>query len=79
MTKEELKEDINKRNPQLEVIDVAKFGSYAHLSKIELRTIEQAQRVQQKWNSLWSHKNSKPPNKKRKNSLTSLFDLIVTS
>ena len=47
MTKEELKEDINKRNPQLEVINVTKFGSYTHLFKIELRTIEQAQRVLQ--------------------------------
>ena len=47
MTKEELKEDMNSRNTQLEVVEVTKFGSYTHLFKIELRTIEQAQRVLQ--------------------------------
>ena len=47
MSKEELKEDMNSRNTQLEVVEVTKFGSYTHLFKIELRTIEQAQRVLQ--------------------------------
>ena len=47
MTKEELKEDMNSRNTQLEIVEVTKLGSYTHLFKIELRTIEQAQRVLQ--------------------------------
>ena len=38
---------MNSRNTQLEIVEVTKFGSYTHLFKIELRTIEQAQRVLQ--------------------------------
>ena len=47
MTEEELKDDMNSRNTQPEIVEVTKFGSYTHLFKIELRTIEQAQRVPQ--------------------------------
>ena len=47
LTKEELKDDMNSRNTELEIVEVPKFGSYTHLFKIELRTIEQAQRVLQ--------------------------------
>ena len=47
MTKEELKEDISSRNILLDAEEVTKFGSYAHLFKVEFKTIEQAQRALQ--------------------------------
>ena len=47
MTKEQLKSEINQKNRQIEVVEITKFGSYTHLFKIELQTIEQAQHVLQ--------------------------------
>ena len=47
MTKDQLKTEINQKNRQIEVVEITKFGSYTHLFKIELQTIEHAQHVLQ--------------------------------
>ena len=47
MTKDQLKTEINQKNRHIEVVEITKFGSYTHLFKIELQTIEQAQHVLQ--------------------------------
>ena len=47
MTKDQLKTEINQKNRQIEVVEITKFGSYTHLFKKKLQTIEQAQHVLQ--------------------------------
>ena len=58
MTKDQLKPEINLKNRQIEVVEITKFGSYTHLFKMELQTIEQAQHVLAEWIPLLQYQNS---------------------